>query len=113
MEPCREVMEGVCTKLIHCGDGVLIRLHKARAGARVPWHHHESWQASIVIAGRLQIEKKGETITAEPGTVTVFQPGEEHAVTIIEDSIVLDINWPLTEQDRKAAESLAGPGVCK
>jgi quercetin dioxygenase-like cupin family protein len=73
----------------------------------VPGHSHESTQVSIVLRGRLLlgIEGEGERVV-EPGGYTVIPPRVKHWARALEETLVLDLNAPLTSDRRELASKL-------
>ena len=50
----------------------------------------------VVVSGEVQVEADGQTVTARPGTLATFAPGERHAVSSADGARILLLlaPWP-------------------
>jgi len=113
MDGYKEVAEGILSRLAYCGEGALVRVNKIRKGASVPWHSHQSWQAVIVLEGSLLVNTRDGQRLLGKNDILIIPPCQQHNAEALEDTTTLDINWPLTQEDKQAAENLAGPEACQ
>lgn len=67
------------------GHGVAVEFCRMAKGAVYGRHPHKSWEQMFVIEGRLQVD--GDVLDA--GDFAFTEPGEWHAVTALEPSVVL------------------------
>ena len=67
------------------GGGVAVELYRLAKGVEYPRHTHEVWEQMFVIEGRLQ----SGTDIFESGDYVFTEPGEEHKIDVLEDSLVL------------------------
>ena len=78
----------------YSGKNITVARVDLGRGSNVPGHQHPNEQMTVVISGRLVFTGKKEARTAVTGDI-VFTPAETyHAVTALEDSVVLDIFSP-------------------
>ncbi|ALL00935.1 hypothetical protein Pyrde_0887 [Pyrodictium delaneyi] len=100
-------MEGVCSRITYCSRDLVVMESRIQRGARVPKHSHGSVQATFCLAGRLLlgIEGRGERVLS-PGDYEVIPPGVPHWAVALEDSLVVDVNAPLTRDRLELARRL-------
>jgi len=69
---CREVLEGVCSRITYCGRDLVVE-SRIQRGAHVPKYSHGSVQATFCLAERLLlgIEGRGERMLG-PGDYKVI-----------------------------------------
>jgi len=103
----REVAPGVRVRFIHCSPELVVAETHLEPGAEVPSHSHESVQVSIVLRGLLilGLEGSGEEELAAGG-YRVIPPGVKHWARAVEETLVLDVNAPLTRDRRELASRL-------
>jgi quercetin dioxygenase-like cupin family protein len=103
----KEVMPGVRVRFAYCSPELVVVETLLEQGATVPRHSHESTQVSIVLRGRLLLglEGEGEKVV-EPGGYTIIPSGVEHWAKALEETLVLDLNAPLTSDRRELASRL-------
>jgi len=114
MEDYKQVAQGILSKLAYCGpEGFTVRINKLQKGATVPEHSHKSWQAVIILEGQLLVKTRDGERLLTKNDILIIPPCQQHSAQALEDTVTADINWPLTQEDEQAAESLAGPGACQ
>ncbi|MEB2837354.1 MAG: cupin domain-containing protein [Desulfurococcales archaeon] len=98
---------GVTMRFVHCSGEAAVAETRLERGAVVPRHRHDSLQVSVVLRGRLLlgVEGGGEEALG-PGDYRVIPPGAWHWARALEDTVVLDINTPLTSDRKRLAEAL-------
>lgn len=109
MTEYREVASGVRMKLVYCSKDAIAIETILDEGTVVSRHSHDSTQMSILLEGLTLYgsETLGERIM-KPGDYIVTPPGVAHWVRALKTSVVLDVNWPLTQDRRALAEKLGG-----
>ncbi len=102
-----ELGPGVWMRLVHCSPALVATEARLSRGARVPGHSHPSTQVTVVRRGRLllRVEGLGERLLG-PGDYLVIPPGARHEAEALEDTLVLDVNAPLTPDRRELARRL-------
>jgi len=98
---CVELTPGVCMSPVYGSRELAAVEARLAPGARVPRHSHPSVQVTVVLRGRLRLETPTWSRVLGPGEYAVVPPGVEHWAEALEETVVLDINAPLTE-DRAA-----------
>jgi quercetin dioxygenase-like cupin family protein len=63
------------------GRTSIVRL---KAGARGPRHRHQAGEHAFLISGKVQIDN----VVLGPGDYLYAEPGEEHALLALEDSVL-------------------------
>ena len=82
------------------GDRITVAQIRLEKGCRVPLHHHENEQFSIVMAGRLRFSLGDEgspqrrEIVLLPGEVLHLPANVPHAAFAEEETLVLDLFSP-------------------
>jgi quercetin dioxygenase-like cupin family protein len=99
-------------RLVYCSPGLVVTEARLARGARVPRHSHPSVQVTTVLRGRLRLvlheEEARREIELGPGGYAVVGPGVAHEAEALEDSLVLDVNAPLTPYRVELAKRLWG-----
>lgn len=92
-----QLIDGVeLTTLVH-GDKTLMGQFKLAKGAAIPAHSHPHEQTGIMISGRLRFTADGDVLDVEAGDSWCLPGGVEHAVTALEDSVVIEVFSPVRE----------------
>jgi len=65
-----------------------------KKGSVVPDHSHPHEQATYLVSGRLRFTLDGETKEIGPRDAAYCGPNQTHAVTALEDSLVMDFFAP-------------------
>ena len=102
----KKIMDGVYMKPVHCSQELAATEALLEKGARVPAHSHPSTQVTIVLRGRLLLRAGGQELVLEAGGYTVIPPGVPHEAEALEETVVLDINAPLTGDRVELMEKL-------
>ena len=90
------MMEGVKRRVIHTERSTVCRFELA-TGAVVPRHQHDNEQVTHVISGTLKFEFEGGGLEASAGDVVEIPSNAWHQVTVLEDSIAMDVFTPRRE----------------
>jgi quercetin dioxygenase-like cupin family protein len=103
-----EVMPGVRSRLLYCSDEAVVIEALLEKGAVVPRHSHTSLQVSFCRRGLLELKIGDKTVVMKPGDLQVIPPGVEHEARALEETVVVDINAPFTEDRKGLVEKLRG-----
>ena len=103
-----EVMPGVSFRSIHCDEHVVVVETRLAPGARMPRHSHESLQISFCVKGRMELVIGDEKVVMTPGDYRVIPPRVEHEARALEETVVVDVNSPLTEDRKEFVKRLGG-----
>ncbi len=108
----REVFPGVSARILYCSNEAVAVEEFLKAGSSVPMHKHEGVQFTVVLWGALSLEFEGGSRTLlSGGGYAVIPPGVGHSAVALEDTLVIDINAPLTSDRMPLVEKLGGcPG---
>jgi quercetin dioxygenase-like cupin family protein len=101
-----EVMPGVRMRAVRCTRSVVVTETLLQQGAAVPRHSHQALQITFCVRGKLRLRVGGSEHILEPGSYIVIEPGTEHEAYAIEETLVVDVNAPLTEDRRSLVEKL-------
>lgn len=108
-ESYREVMPGVYSRLLYCSNSIVVVEALLEKNARVPRHKHGSLQISFCSKGRLKLVLGDDReLVLKPGDYALIPPGLEHEAIALEETIVVDVNAPFTEDRRSLVEKLGG-----
>jgi unsaturated pyranuronate lyase len=92
-------------------DRVTIARFELSRGGVVPRHAHENEQVSCVLSGALQFDIEGRAVVVRAGEVMQIPGNVPHAVTVIEDAVVIDIFSPIRQDWLNRTDSyFAGGG---
>ena len=84
------------------GAHAMISEIRLSAGCRVPRHAHANEQMACVITGRMQFEvgdaSHSRTCVITAGEVLHLPPNVPHSAEALEDSVVLDVFSPPSEE---------------
>ena len=93
------------------GEHMMIsRVHLSK-GFSVPTHNHQNEQFAVVLSGKIRFDigpsddPASESTTLGAGQVLVIPPNAPHSATAIEDTLILDIFSPPSEQTGVDAQS--------
>jgi quercetin dioxygenase-like cupin family protein len=79
------------------GDRVTIARFELKAGGVVPRHSHPNEQVSCVLSGALRFVFDGSEIVARGGDVVRIPGDAPHEVTVLEDTLVIDVFSPIRQ----------------
>ncbi|RUM47355.1 MAG: cupin domain-containing protein [Hyperthermus sp.] len=107
MGDCKPLFPGTCSRILYCDDNMAVMETELKKDSTIPAHRHDSTQLTIVLKGSiiLGVEGRGEQ-RLEAGSLLVIEPGRLHWGRALEDSLVIDVNAPLTSDRREIAEKL-------
>jgi quercetin dioxygenase-like cupin family protein len=94
------------------GDGATVAHFMLKKGGVVPAHAHPNEQLSCVLSGKLQFRFGEETQLVGAGEVIQIPGNLAHEVTVLEDTIVLDVFTPIRQDwvDRTDTYFTGGAG---
>ena len=87
---------GAAYKILHT-DSLTIATWQFAKGWSSPRHVHPQEQTVHIIQGRAEFNTDAGAVTVGAGDKIVFAGNEGHAVKMLEDTILMDIFWPLRE----------------
>ena len=79
------------------GDRVTVARFELTRGGVVPRHAHENEQVSCVLSGTLKFTFDGDEVLVGAGEVMQIPGGVAHEVTVVEDTVVLDVFSPVRQ----------------
>ena len=90
--------KGVKLKSLVHGEKTHLCEFKLEKGSALPAHKHPHEQTGYLISGRLKFRIDGETFNATKGDSWNIPGDMEHAVEVLEDSVVVEVFSPLREE---------------
>jgi quercetin dioxygenase-like cupin family protein len=94
--PAEAITPSVARRYI-TGDRVTVARFELTAGGVVPRHAHENEQVSCVLSGALRFVFDNGEMIARAGDVVRIPGGAAHEVTVLEDTIVIDVFSPVRQ----------------
>jgi len=91
--PTEALAPGITRQVVHGTQSTFSRW-ELKAGTSVPMHHHVNEQITWIVSGRAEVLSGANTYGLGAGDMMVFAPNVEHAFTILEDTIAVDIFAP-------------------
>jgi len=79
------------------GDRVTVARFELKRGGVVPRHAHDNEQVSCVLSGALKFQFDEGEVVVGAGEVMQIPGGIAHAVTVLEDTLVLDVFSPIRQ----------------
>jgi quercetin dioxygenase-like cupin family protein len=93
----RQLLDGVYLKTLVHGEKTLMGEFSLAIGAEIPSHAHPHEQTGIIISGKLRFKIGDELFEAQTGDSWCIPGGVEHAVEVLENSVVLEVFSPVRE----------------
>lgn len=87
--------EGVTRKILSYSENMMIVELEFKKGAIGALHKHEHEQIGYIIKGKLELIDEGEKTILSEGDSYYMAPGEEHGVTALEETKMVDIFTPM------------------
>ena len=78
-------------------DRVTVARFELKKGGVVPRHAHENEQVSCVLSGALTFQFDDREVVVGAGEVMQIPGGIAHEVTVLEDTLVVDIFCPVRQ----------------
>ncbi len=104
--PLEALAPGITRQVVHGTQSTFSRWELV-AGTLVPLHHHVNEQMTWIISGRAEVHSGGQKYELGAGEMMVFAPNVEHAFTILEDTVAVDIFTPARQDWIDAAAEAA------
>jgi len=95
-QPEERLSPTIGRRLIHT-EGLTVAYITLAKGALVPEHAHANEQIANVLEGKLRFVVDGEEHFASAGDTVPLAANVPHEVEALEDSVVLDVFWPVRE----------------
>ena len=89
--------EGVERKTLVHGERTLMVRFRLAAGSSLPPHSHPHEQTGYLVSGRARFIIGGEPATVGPGDSWCVPGGVEHSLTVLEDSVAVEVFSPVRE----------------
>ncbi|HKI58208.1 MAG TPA: cupin domain-containing protein [Trueperaceae bacterium] len=83
--------------LVHGDETSMARFRLAR-GSRLPLHSHPHEQTGIMLSGSVRFTIDGEEFPVGPGDSWCIPGDVEHAVDVLEDSVIVEVFSPVREE---------------
>jgi len=90
-------VDGIRLKTLTHGEHVSMLEFFLEKGANLPDHEHPHEQIGYLISGRMDLTFSGQVYEAMPGDSWCIPGGVQHGVTIVEDSIAIEVFSPVRE----------------
>jgi quercetin dioxygenase-like cupin family protein len=84
----------VTRRILAHSPGLMLTEHTLEKGAILPEHSHPHQQLVFLRSGKLIIEMGGERLNVDEGDSLVILPNVPHKVTVLEESVAMDIFSP-------------------
>jgi quercetin dioxygenase-like cupin family protein len=79
-------------------DDLRVVLMALQAGARIPDHQTDGRLSVQVLSGHIQMRASGRTFNLRAGNLLAFDHGIRHAVTALDETVLLlTIAWPRSQ----------------
>jgi quercetin dioxygenase-like cupin family protein len=87
-------------KTLLAGDAMLLLELTYAAGAASQPHRHDHESHCYLVSGRMRAVVAGEAWDVGPGDACIHPAGVLHAMTAVEDSVVVEIKSPRPDPER-------------
>ena len=94
--PAKAITDSIGRKYFS-GDHVTVARFELKRGGVVPRHAHENEQVSCVLSGALKFQFDDREVVVGAGEVMQIPGGIAHAVTVLEDTVVIDVFSPVRQ----------------
>ncbi len=96
-EGFKPLLNGITIKTLVVGEKTLLSEFHLSKGSKIPPHAHPQEQTGYLVSGRMRFLLPGETQEVEPGDSWSVPGNMEHAVDVLEDSVVIEVFSPIRE----------------
>jgi len=93
----QEALSSTIARRFITGDRVTIAQFELKQGGVVPRHAHENEQVSCVLTGALRFQFDDREVVVGAGEAMQIPGGIAHQVTVLEDTVVMDIFSPVRQ----------------
>lgn len=87
--------EGGKRKILSFSENMMIVELEFEKGAIGALHRHEHEQIGYIVSGKLELNDEGKKTVLSGGDSYYMAPGEEHGVTALEETKMVDIFTPM------------------
>ncbi len=94
----RDAFPGVRYKTLAYGERTLFSEFHLEKGRLLPRHSHRHEQTGYLVSGAIQLTIGNQRFDAKPGDCWCIEGGVEHEVTVLEDSVVIEVFSPVREE---------------
>jgi len=94
------VLAGVVRRTIGVGAHTLLAEFKLAKGAVIPAHSHPQEQTGYLVSGHLRFLIAGVEHVARTGDSWTIPGGVEHGVTVLKDSVAIEVFSPVRDDYR-------------
>lgn len=93
-----QMAEGLNRKIVNYCDNLMVcEVHFEKEGVTAAMHSHPHEQCTYVVSGKLKATINDETHILEKGDSMLMSANEPHALTALEESVVVDTFTPMRE----------------
>ena len=89
---------GIDMRTLCHGKRTLMAEFRLAAGHELPAHTHPHEQTGYLVRGHMRLRIGDETHEVKPGDSWCIAGGLEHAATVLEDSIAVEVFSPVREE---------------
>ena len=100
-------LKGIERKTLVYGEKMLMTEFRLRKGSVLPAHSHPHEQTGYLVRGRLRMKIGREDFEAQPGDSWSIPGGVEHSAEILEDSVAIEVFFPLRQDYLPAPQQYA------
>ena len=93
-----EPAKGVQLKTLVHGEKTHLCEFKLKKGSALPAHNHPHEQTGYLVSGSLKFRIGDDVLDAVGGDSWSIPGGMEHAVEVLEDSLIVEVFSPLREE---------------
>lgn len=79
----------------------MVGKYQSSKGVQFTRHTHTDWVVVTVVSGKVEVSRDGaDTNIYYPGDTYLVEPGETHAETSLEDTVVVVVNGPAVNDEK-------------
>jgi quercetin dioxygenase-like cupin family protein len=93
-------LAGIVRKTMGVGAHTLLAEFKLAKGAVIPAHSHSQEQTGYLVSGHLRFMIAGVEHVVHAGDSWMIPGGVEHGVSVLEDSVAIEVFSPVREDYR-------------
>lgn len=90
-------LPGVSRRTLAHGSRTLFTEFRLAKGSVLPRHSHPHEQTGYLVSGKIRLTIGDDTFEALPGDCWCIEGGVEHAASIVEDSVAIEVFSPVRE----------------
>lgn len=92
------MLDGITRQTLVYGEKTSMFRFRLDGGSRIPLHNHPHEQTGFMVSGRARFTIAGEATEVGPGDSWCIAGGVEHAVDVLEDSVIVELFSPVREE---------------